>query len=142
MPACTEVGGEPLIVGAVFGGSVTVIVNAGNEALASPSLTEITMFENVPTLPAAGVPESRPVVVLNAHYTGLGIARSLSDLPVTVYGLTAETGTPARSSRRLQIVPSPDTEREPLAAAEFLLHWALKINVADSAVNPTKGNHP
>ena len=70
---------------------------------------------------------SRPVVVLNAHYTGLGIARSLSDLPVTVYGLTAETGTPARSSRRLQIVASPDTEREPLAAAEFLLKFSAGL---------------
>jgi len=70
---------------------------------------------------------SRPVVVLNAHYTGLGIARSLAALPVTVYGLTAETDTPARSSRDLRLIRSPDTESDPAAAADFLMQFAVQL---------------
>lgn len=66
----------------------------------------------------------RPVVVLNAHYTGLGVARGLAGLPVRVLGLTAETATPARSSRLLELVPSPDTERDPEGTVEFLERFA------------------
>lgn len=69
-------------------------------------------------------PTLRPIVVLNAHYTGLGIARSLAGLPVEVHALTAEVDTPARSSRDLRLVRAPDTEREPAAAAEFLVSYA------------------
>ena len=44
VPAVTLVGGVPLIVGARFGGACTLIANAGSDADARPSLTEITMF--------------------------------------------------------------------------------------------------
>jgi hypothetical protein len=44
VPAVTLVGGVPLIVGARFGGACTLIANEGSEAVARPSLTEITMF--------------------------------------------------------------------------------------------------
>ena len=71
MPAVTEVGGAPVIVGGWFGAALTTIENAASAALSWPSLTLIPMFANVPTLAAAGVPCSRPVVVLNVAQLGL-----------------------------------------------------------------------
>ena len=47
-----------------------MIVNAGSEALAVPSLTLIAMSANVPTFAAAGVPVRRPVVALNVAQLG------------------------------------------------------------------------
>jgi predicted ATP-grasp superfamily ATP-dependent carboligase len=82
-------------------------------------------------------PSPRPIVVLNAHYTGLGIARSLHGLPVTVFGLTAETDTPARSSRDLRLVRSPDTEADPEGAARFLERFAADLQARPLLV-PTR----
>ncbi len=65
------------------------------------------------------MPNLRSIVVLNAHYTGLGIARSLRDLPVKVYALTGEESPPGRWSRCLEFVRSPDTEVDPTGAARF-----------------------
>src|SRR5690606_30352595 len=48
-PTVAEVGGEPLIVGARFAAAGTSIENAGNEALARPSLTRMTMLAYLPT---------------------------------------------------------------------------------------------
>jgi hypothetical protein len=62
------VAGDPPIVGGRFGGAATAIANAGNEALADPSLTLIAMLAKLPA--AVGVPASRPVVVLNAAQLG------------------------------------------------------------------------
>src|SRR5262245_27627561 len=71
MPAVIDVGGVPVIVGGRFGGALTTIENVASCALPPcPSLTAMPMFENVPTLPAAGVPCSRPVVVLNVAQLG------------------------------------------------------------------------
>src|SRR5262245_30173685 len=69
-PCITDVVGEPEIVGGRFGAGLTVIVNAGIEALAEPSLTLIAMFANVPTFVVPGVPVSRPVAVLNVAQLG------------------------------------------------------------------------
>ena len=60
----------PEIVGDWFGAALTVIVNAGSEALTEPSLTLIAILGNVPTFAAAGVPVSRPVAVLNVAQLG------------------------------------------------------------------------
>jgi hypothetical protein len=49
----------------------TAIAKALSEVLVLPSLTEIVMFEYVPTSAGAGVPESRPVLVLNVAHAGL-----------------------------------------------------------------------
>ncbi len=49
----------------------TCMANTGSDALFQPSLTPITMFEYVPTLPAEGVPESCPVLVLKLAHEGL-----------------------------------------------------------------------
>jgi hypothetical protein len=66
----TLVAGVPEIVGATFG-AVTVIEKDGNDLVELPSLTRITMPDVVPTFAAAGVPLSRPVVVLNEAQAGL-----------------------------------------------------------------------
>jgi hypothetical protein len=51
------------------GAVVTPIENAGSDAVALPSLTRIWMLLNVPV--AVGVPESRPLDVLNVAHDGL-----------------------------------------------------------------------
>ncbi len=65
-----------------------------------------------------------PVVVLNMHYSGLGIARSLAPHGVPVYGLSSTRGFPGNRSRYCTYVPSPDSLLEPAALHEFLLHFA------------------
>ena len=64
------VAGVPEIVGAAFS-AVTVIEKDGNDLVELPSLTRIMMPDVVPTFAAAGVPLSRPVVVLNVAQAGL-----------------------------------------------------------------------
>ena len=44
--------------------------NAGKETVVLPSLTRIVMFEYVPALDAFGVPDKRPVLVLNEAHVG------------------------------------------------------------------------
>jgi len=63
------VAGVPVIVGGAA--AVTVIVNGAREADAVPSLTEIVMLANEPTLADVGVPDSWPVVVLNEAHDGI-----------------------------------------------------------------------
>ena len=50
---------------------MTVRANAGNAALAEPSLTEIITFAVVPTAVSSGLPESLPVTVLKLAHSGL-----------------------------------------------------------------------
>jgi hypothetical protein len=61
---------------------LTVIVNAGSEALFVPSLTEIVTFANVPMFAVAGVPESLPVVALNVAQLGLFAIENVSVPPL------------------------------------------------------------
>jgi hypothetical protein len=68
VPAAIDVVGAPEITGALFGAALTVMENAGREALRAPSLTEITTLDEVPA--ATGVPDSRPVVVLKLAQEG------------------------------------------------------------------------
>ena len=82
LPCVAVVEGEPLIVGARFVvGAVTVIENAGNDAVAEPSLTEITMPLNAAFVPAGGVPESCPVAVLNEAQLGSPVTANVSAFP-------------------------------------------------------------
>ena len=55
----------------MVGADVTVMENAGNEALDAPSATLTTMPAYVPTLAAVGVPESWPVLVSKVAHAGL-----------------------------------------------------------------------
>jgi hypothetical protein len=58
--------------GPVTGGvDVTVMLNAGSDAVAAvPSATEMTTFMVVPVSVLFGLPESCPVLVLNAAHAG------------------------------------------------------------------------
>src|SRR5262245_41457992 len=71
LPSVFCVGGVQEIVALPVEACATVIVNAGSDALALPSLTEMTTFEYVPAWAAVGVPVSRPVLVLNDAHAGL-----------------------------------------------------------------------
>ena len=66
-----EVAGVPLIVGARLAGALTWIVKEGSDAVACPSVTEIVIRAEVPTLAVVGVPERRPLVVLKLAQLGL-----------------------------------------------------------------------
>src|SRR5688500_12211197 len=45
-----------------------------------------------------------PVMVMNLHYTGIGIARNLSGVGIRVYGLSSERDAPGMRSRLFQAV--------------------------------------
>ena len=82
VPTRALVDGVPLIVGAVFVVDVeldTVMLNDGSEAEDTPSVAMIMMYENVPV--AVGVPEIRPVEVLNVAHEGLLRMENVSALP-------------------------------------------------------------
>ena len=66
----TDVSGVPEMVGARFAGATTWMVNEASDTLAVPSLTEILMDPDVPTFAVVGVPDRRPVVVLNDAQLG------------------------------------------------------------------------
>ena len=70
LPTFTLVGGVPLIVGALFSAFATVMANGASAVVALPSLTLMTMFEYVPALAAAGVPDNCPVTLLNVAHVG------------------------------------------------------------------------
>ena len=75
--------GVPEIVGG--GGdaaAVTVMVNAGSEAVWAPSLTLMTIGLEVPTSVVAGVPLSLPVLASNAAQKGLPVTAKVSLLPL------------------------------------------------------------
>jgi len=74
-PAVTAVAGVPEIVGAAFGAAATWIVNDAREAVATWSVTVIVMRAEVPTDPAVGVPDRRPVVALKFASTGWRMLR-------------------------------------------------------------------
>ena len=96
LPAVTEVPATPLITGAVFGAAFTVIENAGNDAVALPSLTLMTMFAYEPTSAAAGVPDNRPVLALNVAQVGLFAIAEGQRIAVGVRWQRAGTRRPRR----------------------------------------------
>jgi hypothetical protein len=61
--------------------ALTVIANAGREAVATPSVTLITMAGSVPTSVAAGVPLSCPVAMLKFAHDGLPVIENVMPLP-------------------------------------------------------------
>ena len=81
LPLTTEVGGVPDITGGKLA-AVTVIENAGSNVVAFPSVTLIVTLVDVPTFPAAGVPCSRPVVVLNVAHKGIFPILNVSASPL------------------------------------------------------------
>jgi hypothetical protein len=80
VPTVTLVFGEPEMVGPEAP-AATVIANAGNEALATPSVTLITIPGEVPTSAAAGVPLSCPVAMLKLAHEGRFVIEKVRPLP-------------------------------------------------------------
>ena len=80
VPTVAVVAGVPVIVGATFA-AVTAIENAGNAAVAWPSLTLIRMLVKVPTFVAPGVPCSAPVFALNVAHAGRFAIVNVNALP-------------------------------------------------------------
>src|SRR4026207_1398591 len=80
-PAMTLEAGEPVIVGARFGASVTVMPNGASSLKVVPSVTLITMPEFVPIWAADGVPLSRPLEASKVAHVGLPATAKLSTSP-------------------------------------------------------------
>ena len=64
---------------------------------------------------------TRPAIVMNMFYTGLGIARSLAEQGISVIGLTAHRGAYGNFTRYAKVLSWPDTRQQPEAALAFLL---------------------
>jgi hypothetical protein len=88
-PTPTEVDGVPEILGAVLDveAALTAMEKVGSEVVTLPSLTRIWMLEYVRTWELEGVPESRPVEVLNAAHVGLLETLNLSLSPLASLAL-------------------------------------------------------
>ena len=80
-PTVAVVAGEPVIVGARFGGACTSIEKLASDALAVPSLTLMTMLLYVATAALPGVPLIVPVTVLNDAQFGRFVATKDKVLP-------------------------------------------------------------
>src|SRR5487761_197834 len=82
-PAVTLAAGEPEIVGEPeVALEVTLTENAAKEALLVPSLTEMPIFEYVPTFELLGVPLSWPVEVLKVSLLGMLVIEKVSVPPL------------------------------------------------------------
>lgn len=80
LPTCTDAEGEPLITGGVGATPFTTVMEkAGSATRVVPSLTRITIFDDVPTAP--GVPESLPVSLEKRAQVGLLRMLKMSALP-------------------------------------------------------------
>ena len=79
-----------------------------------------------------------PVVVLNMHYSGLGIARSLGPHGVPVHGLSSTEEFPGNYSRYCQFQLSPDSLKEPVQLREFLLKFAGTLKGPKPLLLPTR----
>lgn len=68
-----------------------------------------------------------PVVILNMHYTGLGIARNLAPLGMPLHALSSDTGFPGNFSSLVKFQAAPDSLKEPAKLEAFLLDLAKKL---------------
>ena len=80
VPTGALVFGEPEMVGPETP-AATVTAKAGSEALATPSLTLMTIPAEAPTSLAAGVPLSCPVAMLKLAHEGLWVMENVRPLP-------------------------------------------------------------
>lgn len=69
-----------------------------------------------------------PVVALNMHYSGLGIARALAPHGVPVFGLSAHPEFPGSVSRYCEFRKAPDSLLDPAGLEEFLLEFGLDFD--------------
>jgi hypothetical protein len=75
------VGGCHVNVAEPVATACTATLNAGNDAVATPSLTLMTTFDAVPTSAGPGVPCSRPVAESNVAHAGLLAMLNVNALP-------------------------------------------------------------
>jgi D-aspartate ligase len=80
---------------------------------------------------------SRPALVMNMFYTGLGIARSLGEHGVQVIGLTAQRGVYGNYTRYAKPVLCPDSRNEPQALLDFLVGFGRRLG-GRSVIFPTR----
>jgi exosortase A-associated hydrolase 2 len=67
------------------------------------------------------------VVVLNTHYTGLGIVRNLAHLGLDVYTLSANKEFPGNRSRFAKFLDSPDSLENPGELRDYLVALSKRI---------------
>jgi hypothetical protein len=70
--------------------ALTMMLNAGSEDVALPSLTLMTMLEYVPTLAACGVPASWPVLVFKIAQDGPLLTENVSVEPLAPLAVGAK----------------------------------------------------
>src|SRR5512138_2501278 len=79
-PSALRVGAVQLSVALPLATSLTAMEKARKDVVERPSLTRITMLEYVPACALVGVPDNRPVEVLNVAHEGrlemLNVSRS------------------------------------------------------------------
>jgi D-aspartate ligase len=68
------------------------------------------------------------VLVMNMHYTGLGVARALASLPADVWGLSYDSTFIGNASRYCKFARYPNPAAEPVAALEFLMKFASRFD--------------
>lgn len=78
-----------------------------------------------------------PVVILNMHYSGLGIARSLRAQGIPVHGVGAHPEFPGSSSKYCEFRVAPDSLLEPIRLRDFLLEMATEF-AASPILLPTR----
>lgn len=85
------------------------------------------------------VVQFRPVLILNMHYTGLAIARSLQDSGAApIYGLGANQTLFGNFSRYCQFVSCPDTETAPEQCRDFLMKFSDQFGDTRPLLFPTR----
>jgi D-aspartate ligase len=83
---------------------------------------------SIPTQQMESAAGSRPpVVILNMFYTGLGIARNLSDYGLRVLGLSADRKSYGRLTRSCEIRFAPNSHEEPSELKNYLLTLAKEL---------------
>ncbi len=68
--------------------------------------------------------QKTPVVILNMHYTGIGIARSLYDLDVPIIGLGKDRKCFGAHSKFCEFKIAPDSNQNP----DLLLHYLIDLS--------------
>lgn len=145
---CAPVEGVPEMVGGGggAGGAVTVMANAGRDAVCVPSLTEMEMLLNVPTSALVGVPVSAPVAELNEAHAGRLATENVSvellgpvALGVNAYGWSAGVtvpGVPVMLTAgavlcwvTVMAKGLSDALREP-SAADMTMFWYVPTSLA------------
>jgi len=70
-----------------------------------------------------------PVVILNMHYSGLGIARSLGRQGIPVHGVSAHPEFPGSASKYCRFRAAPDSLLDPIGLRDFLLEMAMEFAI-------------